>query len=109
MTSRREFGGETTQLEELQIVHEPNMRPDPPTPVIKTVGPSVGLGPAIAVTAGGLHSCGLELDGRAKCWGKGEDRGHLHRGVVVLVAVDAGRPPFFFDVVWHLWCWKGEK
>lgn len=32
-----------------------------------------GLGPAIAVTAGGLHSCGLELDGRAKCWGKGED------------------------------------
>ena len=32
-----------------------------------------GLGPARAVTAGGLHSCGIELDGRAKCWGKGED------------------------------------
>jgi len=32
-----------------------------------------GLGPAIAVTAGGLHSCGIEIGGQAKCWGKGED------------------------------------
>ena len=35
-----------------------------------------GLGPALAVSAGGLHSCALELDGRAKCWGKGEEH-HL--------------------------------
>eukprot|EP00439_Symbiodinium_sp_Y106_P065441 s191_g10.t1 len=31
------------------------------------------LAPALAVTAGGLHSCAVEEDGGAKCWGKGED------------------------------------
>ncbi|CAK9043142.1 Ultraviolet-B receptor UVR8 (Protein UV-B RESISTANCE 8) (RCC1 domain-containing protein UVR8) [Durusdinium trenchii] len=32
-----------------------------------------GLGPSLVVTAGGLHSCAVEVSGRAKCWGKGED------------------------------------
>ena len=32
-----------------------------------------GLEAAVVVTAGGLHSCAVELGGVAKCWGKGED------------------------------------
>lgn len=45
-----------------------------PTPTGEPTPPTLrGLGPSLVVTAGGLHSCAVEVSGRAKCWGKGED------------------------------------
>lgn len=51
-----------------------------------------GLGPSIAVSAGGLHSCAVELTGTVKCWGQGQ-YGQLGHGGLSQRA-DARAVPF---------------
>jgi len=58
-------------------------KPQSPAPVVI---PLLGLAPSrVTVAAGGLHSCMLNADGRAFCWG-GNDRGQLGAGSANSVA-----------------------
>jgi len=49
------------------------------TPALATLGSGAGAARVVAVTAGGGHSCALDLAGQIWCWGRG-DRGEIGDG-----------------------------
>ncbi|MBK7842772.1 MAG: hypothetical protein IPJ71_03620 [Bdellovibrionales bacterium] len=51
-----------------------------PAQYVNTSG-LTGFSGFISVSAGGYHSCGLSVDGKAYCWGRG-DSGQLGNGIV---------------------------